>query len=95
MTTRHLQYLPPVKIGRFVAHAGTVGIDADGALIVEAGEDSTGNDFVSVIATADELTAKERKAIAKRMIAIWQSFADTAPRNGADGRVTQTGGANE
>lgn len=70
--------LPPVKLYRneYAAHAGVVGIDAAGRMLVEAGEDFYGEPYVSVIALASELEPEVRRAIAKKMIGLWSKFGE-------------------
>lgn len=74
--------LPPINLYRrqYAAHAGTVGIDRSGRMLVEAGEDIYGDQYVSVLALADELEPEVRRAIARRMIRLWTSFADGGKR---------------
>lgn len=69
-----LDDLIPVKLGPVTALAGTVGIDAMGTIIVEAGVNVDGEEYVSVIAKASELTPKSRRKMADRMISIWDKF---------------------
>jgi hypothetical protein len=73
--------LPPVKLCRdMAAWVGTAGIDESGRLLVEAGEDHYGNQYVSVIATAEALHPKVRRAISAKMIKLWKIFADGGPK---------------
>jgi hypothetical protein len=78
-----LMGLPPIKLYRsqYQATAGIVGIDASGRLLVEAGE-AGGMQYVSVIATRDQLDQKVREVIACKMIAIWETFARGGPNDG-------------